>query len=111
MAVVQLRQTPKRAKEAALRQNLYVLRNCIDQYFTDKGKYPSNLQALVDDGYIRRIPVDPMTDSETTWVEDQASQQGQQGDPTADDPAAEQGVADVKSGSSENALDGTRYSE
>jgi general secretion pathway protein G len=118
MAVVQLRQTPKRAKEAALRQNLYVLRNCIDQYFTDKGKYPSNLQALVDDGYIRKIPVDPMTNSDTTWVEEQA-QADVKADPGsstggtgtgADDPTAS-GIADVKSGSSESALDGSRYNE
>jgi general secretion pathway protein G len=115
MAVVQLRQTPKRAKEAALRQNLYVLRNCIDQYFTDKGKYPANLQALVDDGYIRRIPVDPMTDSDTTWIEEQAAQSdvksGDSGASGSDDPMAESGIADVKSGSAEAALDGSRYNE
>jgi general secretion pathway protein G len=117
MAVVQLRQTPKRAEEAALRQNLYVLRNCIDQYFTDKGKYPANLQALVDDGYIRRIPVDPFTHSDTTWVEEQAQADVKGGDTgtgtnsgTGDDPTAS-GIADIKSGSSETALDGTRYSE
>ena len=114
MAVVQLRQTPKRAKEAALRQNLYVLRNCNDQYFTDKGKYPANLQALVDDGYIRRIPVDPMTDSDTTWVEEQAQNDTKSGDTgagVADDPSAQGGIADVKSGSSEAALDGTHYND
>jgi general secretion pathway protein G len=112
MAVVQLRQTPKRAKEAALRQNLYVLRNCIDQYFTDKGKYPANLAALVDDGYIRRIPVDPMTDSDTTWIEEQAQADVKSSEPsTADDPSAQSGIADVKSGSSEAALDGSHYNE
>jgi len=120
MAVVQLRQTPKRAKEAALRQNLYVLRNCIDQYFTDKGKYPANLQALVDDGYIRRIPVDPMTDSDTSWVEEQAASDVKEGGAgggtggtggTADDPAGTSGISDIKSGSPESALDGTKYSE
>jgi general secretion pathway protein G len=115
MAVVQLRQTPKRAKEAALRQNLYVLRNCIDQYFTDKGKYPANLQALVDDGYIRRIPVDPMTDSDTSWVEEQAQADvksgGDNAASTAADDPAQSGIADVKSGSTEAALDGTRYND
>ena len=114
IAVVQLRQTPQRAKEAALKENLYVLRNVIDQYFTDKGKYPDSLQTLVTDGYIRKIPVDPMTQSDTSWVEVQAD---------ADQPAADTGdaaaaggdvgggVADVKSGSEGTALDGTRYSE
>jgi general secretion pathway protein G len=114
MAVVQLRQTPQRAKEAALKENLYVLRNVIDQYFTDKGKYPDTLQTLVTDGYIRKIPVDPMTGSDTSWVEVQAD---------ADQPAADAGdaaaaggdvgggVADVKSGSEGTALDGSKYSE
>jgi general secretion pathway protein G len=122
MAVVQLRQTPKRAEEAALRQNLYVLRNCIDQYFTDKGKYPANLQALVDDGYIRKIPVDPITHSDTTWVEEQAQADVKSGDTGsgsgsgtgaggADDPMAASGIADVKSGSTEAALDGSHYNE
>jgi general secretion pathway protein G len=109
MAVVQLRQTPQRAKEAALKENLYVLRNCIDQYFTDKGKYPDSLQTLVEDGYIRRIPVDPMTGSDSTWVEEQA----EPGDDEADtgDPMAVGGVADVKSGASGSALDGSSYDD
>jgi general secretion pathway protein G len=115
MAVVQLRQTPQRAKEAALKENLYVLRNVIDQYFTDKGKYPDNLQALVTDGYIRKIPVDPMTGSDTSWVEVQASADQPAADSGADAGAAGGdvggGVADVKSGSEGTALDGSRYSE
>ena len=109
MAVVQLRQTPQRAKEAALKENLYVMRNVIDQYFTDKGKYPDSLQALVDDGYIRKIPVDPMTGSETTWVEVQAAGTEQGGE--ADTGEDQGGIGDVKSGSDESALDGTAYSD
>ena len=114
MAVVQLRQTPQRAKEAALKENLYVLRNVIDQYFTDKGKYPDALQALVTDGYIRKIPVDPMTGSDTTWVEVQADADqpaGDTGDPGAAGGDVGGGVADVKSGSEGTALDGSRYSD
>jgi general secretion pathway protein G len=113
MAVVQLRQTPQRAKEAALKENLYVLRNVIDQYFTDKGKYPDSLQTLVTDGYIRKIPVDPMTGNDTSWVEVQAEADQPAGD-TGDAAAGGDvggGVADVKSGSEGTALDGTRYSE
>ena len=109
MAVVQLRQTPQRAKEAALKENLYVLRNLIDQYFTDKGKYPDSLQTLVDDGYIRKIPVDPFTGTDTTWVEEQAAGSEQGGD--ADTGEDQGGVGDVHSGSSESALDGTAYSD
>lgn len=108
MAVVQLRQTPMRAKEAALKENLYVLRNVIDQYFTDKGKYPDSLGTLVEDGYIRKIPVDPMTDSETTWVEEQS---GGGGEVDQDDPSLQGGVADVHSGSDGQALDGSYYKD
>jgi len=112
MAVVQLRSTKQKAMEAALKENLYVLRNCIDQYFTDKGKYPESLEALVDDGYIRKIPVDPFTESDTSWVEEQAAGQssGSQG-ATEDDPSAQTGIADVHSGATGTALDGTSYSE
>jgi general secretion pathway protein G len=115
MAVVQLRQTPQRAKEAALKENLYVLRNVIDQYFTDKGKYPDTLQTLVTDGYIRKIPVDPMTGTDSSWVEVQADAAQPAGDPAGDTGEAGGdvggGVADVKSGSEGVALDGSRYSE
>jgi len=107
IAVVQLRQTPQRAREAALRENLYALRNVIDQYFTDKGKYPDSLQTLVEDGYIRKIPVDPMTGSDTTWVEEQADT----GEADAADPTALAGVADVHSGSDGTALDGSHYGD
>jgi len=107
IAVVQLRQTPQRAREAALRENLYALRNVIDQYFTDKGKYPDSLQTLVEDGYIRKIPVDPMTGSDTTWVEEQADT----GEADAADPTAVGGVADVHSGSDGTALDGSHYGD
>jgi general secretion pathway protein G len=107
MAVVQLRHTPQRAKEAALKENLYVLRNCIDQYFTDKGKYPDSLQVLVEEGYIRRIPVDPFTESDSTWVEDQA----EMGEGEDADPSAVGGVGDVHSGAEGTALDGSNYKD
>jgi len=112
MAVVQLRSTKQKAMEAALKENLYVLRNCIDQYFTDKGKYPDSLESLVDDGYIRKIPVDPFTESDTTWIEEQAAGMGG-ADAAADegDPSAQSGIADVHSGATGTALDGTSYSE
>jgi general secretion pathway protein G len=107
IAVVQLRQTPQRAREAALRENLYALRNVIDQYFTDKGKYPDSLHTLVEDGYIRKIPVDPMTGSDTTWVEEQADT----GEADSPDPTAAAGIADVHSGSDGTALDGSHYGD
>ena len=80
------------------------MRDAIDQYYADKNQYPSTLDALVSDGYLRAIPKDPFTESKTTWQEVPAEP-----DPT--NPTAGPGVYDVKSGSDGTALDGTRYSE
>ena len=55
-------------KEAALKENLYVMRKAVDDYYTDKGHYPAQLQDLVDGRYIRAVPKDPITDSKATWV-------------------------------------------
>jgi len=109
MAVVQLKGTKQRAMESALKENLYVLRNCIDQYFTDKQKYPDSLETLVDEGYLRKIPVDPFTESDSTWVEEQSA--GVDDPAGDDDPSAVGGVADVHSGATGTALDGTAYSD
>ncbi len=102
VALPNLSKTPKRAREAALRQDLYTFRTCIDQYFADKGKYPESLQVLVSERYIRKIPVDPFTKSADTWEVTME-------EPDASDTSADHqpGVIDVKSGSKENGLDGT----
>jgi general secretion pathway protein G len=104
IAVASLRQTPQRAKEAVLKQDLFVLRDLIDQYFADKGKYPDSLRSLVDDGYIRKLPVDPFTGSDDTWETIAA-------EVTDDDPDAQGGVFDVRSGARGSALDGSSYSD
>ena len=89
------------AKEAALKENLFILRDRIDQFYADNGKYPASLNDLVDKPYLRRIPKDPITGSAETWtMVPFTDEQGQQG-----------GVFDVKSGSDRTALDGTRYSD
>ena len=85
-----------RAKETVLKQNLSILRDAIDKYFADTGKYPADLHQLVEDRYIRAIPVDPITE-ENVWVEV----------PPAD-PEVE-GVFDVHTTSDRQALDGTFY--
>lgn len=104
LATVQLRQTPRKAKEAVLKEDLFVLRDVIDQYFADKGSYPASLQTLVDEGYIRKVPVDPFTESDQTWVEEEAN--------FADaDSDSGGGVNDVRSGSTGTAMDGSSYSE
>lgn len=82
-----------KAREAVLKENLFILRKLLDQYAMDKGKYPASLQALVQDGYLRMIPVDPMTRSAETWVEVREV-------PSLEDPMIMElpGVIDVKSG-------------
>ncbi len=104
IAVASLRQTPQRAKEAVLKQDLFVLRDLIDQYFADKGRYPDSLQSLVDDGYIRKLPVDPITESDGTWETIYA-------EASDDDPDAQGGVFDVRSGARGSALDGSSYND
>jgi general secretion pathway protein G len=89
------------AKEATLKEDLFILRDVIDQYYADNGKYPQGLNDLVDNKYIRRIPKDPVTGSAETWALVLfTDEQGQQN-----------GIFDVRSGSEAIALDGTRYSD
>jgi len=104
IAAVQLRQTPLKAKEAVLKEDLYILRDVIDQYFADKGKYPESLQTLVESGYIRKIPVDPFSNADSTWATVQT-------ETNEDDPQAAGGIVDVHSGSDGTAIDGSRYSD
>ena len=92
------------AKESVLKQDLFRMRDAIDQYYADKNQYPSTLDALVSDGYMRKIPEDPFTKSTTSW-------QTVPAEPDPNNPTAEAGVYDVKSGSDQTALDGTRYSD
>jgi general secretion pathway protein G len=107
IAVPALRDSPRRAKEATLRGDLFTFRSVIDQYKGDKGNYPPDLETLIKDGYIRKIPIDPFT-KKSDWVlafEEEASE--------PDDPNVQPvpGIIDVHSASKEKALDGTNYSE
>ena len=86
---------PLRAREEALREDLFTFRSCLDHYFADKGRYPASLEALTSEKYLRRIPVDPFTRSNETWRV------------TRDDES--NGLIDVHSGSQETSSDGTRY--
>jgi general secretion pathway protein G len=111
IAVPALRDSPQRAREAALREDLFTLRSTIDQYHGDKGAYPPDLQSLVSAGYIRKIPLDPITKSADTWVlvhEEPAAG-------TDSGPPPEQsgtpGITDIHSGSPDKALDGTLYKD
>jgi len=93
-----------RAKEAVLKEDLYRMRDAIDQYYADKNKYPSSIEALVSEKYLRAIPVDPFTNSADTW-------QAIMAEPDPLNQGVEPGIYDVRSGSDQVALDGTRYSE
>ena len=93
-----------RAKEATLKEDLFRMRDAIDQYYADKNKYPASLDALVEEKYIRAVPKDPFTHSTDTW-------QIELSDPEPGNPLAEPGVFNVRSGSEELAIDGRPYSE
>ena len=92
----------KAADESVLKEDLHVMRNAIDSYTMDKQKAPQSLQDLVDAGYLRKIPVDPMTRSSETWVVDQSDELHSidQTDP---------GIDDVHSGDQQTGSDGQPY--
>jgi general secretion pathway protein G len=104
IGIAQYRNAVTRSQEAVLKEDLYRLRDLIDQYYADKQKYPETLDALVTDGYLRQIPKDPFTASAETWQLIPA-------EPDPANPAAEPGISDVKSGSEKSALDGTKYAD
>jgi general secretion pathway protein G len=104
MGLVQYRNSITRAAEATLKTDLFRMRDAIDQYYADKGKYPSTLDALVSDGYLRKMPEDPITHSADTW-------QTVPAEPDPSSPTTEPGVYDVKSGAQGTALDGSNYSD
>ena len=92
-----------RSREAVLKEDLFRMRDAIDQYYADTQQYPSGFEALVTEGYIRAVPVDPFTGSSDTWQPILAEL-----DPA--DPFA-QGVFDIRSSYEGIALDGTPYAE
>jgi general secretion pathway protein G len=94
----------QRSREAVLREDLFRMRDAIDQYYADKNKYPQSLADLVTDKYLREVPKDPMTNSADTWTTVPA-------EVDAANPAAEPGVYDVKSGSDRTSLDGSKYAD
>jgi general secretion pathway protein G len=104
MGLVQYRNSVMSSKEAVLRTDLFRMRDAIDQYFADKQKYPSSLDSLVSEGYLRKLPEDPITKSADTWTTVPA-------EPDPNNPSAEPGVYDVKSGAQGTGLDGSNYSD
>ena len=102
LAVPSFQRSAVKAREAALKQNLATIRTVLDQHYADQGIYPKSLEALVEAGYLRQIPVDPFTKTADSWVLVYEENAG-------DDE--EGGIFDVHSGSDLTALDGTAYSE
>lgn len=104
IAVPMYQRSILRSKEAVLKSNLMSIRTVIDEYTYDKGKAPQSLQDLVQEGYLRTVPVDPITSSAETWkiiMEDATTSVNQ----------TEPGIYDVRSGSDRVSLEGTPYAE
>jgi len=93
----------KHAREAALKEDLHVMRVAIDSYTMDKQKAPQTLDDLIQDGYLRSIPEDPMTHSKDTWVTETS-------DSLSSVDQTEPGIDNVHSGSDETGSDGQPYS-
>lgn len=93
-----------RTRESVLKNNLFTLRTVIDNYTYDKQKAPQSLQDLVSEGYLREVPLDPMTGSNQTWktITEDPTQAIDQNNP---------GIFDVKSGSDKTSLEGSAYSD
>ena len=104
IAMVQYRQSVQMAREAVLKDDLFKMRDAIDQYYADKTQYPATLDDLVTAGYLRSVPKDPITNAVDSW-------QSVPSEPDANNPAVTPGVYDVKSGSDQTAIDGSRYAD
>ena len=104
VAVPVYQKTVLRSRESVLRNNLFSMRQVIDEFTYDKKKAPKSLDELVSGGYLRKIPVDPITGSNRSWrvVQEDAVTSVDQTEP---------GIGDVQSGSDKVSLEGTKYSE
>ncbi len=112
VAMPALKDVPRRSSEAVLKNNLRTLRDVIDQHYGDKGKYPTSLEALVEGGYLRKVPNDPITKRNDTWqlVYEEIDPDNPPAE-TEESEDGQPGIVDVHSGSPLTSLDGTPYSE
>ena len=88
-----------RSKEAVLKESLNVMRDAVDKYYADNGRYPDSLEVLADSRYLRKVPVDPITESTQTWLV------------IAPADPKKSGVYDVRSGAPGTSMDGRPYRE
>jgi general secretion pathway protein G len=108
IAVPAMRTAPQRARESALKEDLFTIRSCIDQFHADRGRYPASLEELVSLGYLRSLPVDPITRSADTWVVEYPEVSEEETEREQEENA---GIIDVRSGAEGTALDGTLYAD
>ena len=108
MAQPMFKTAVKKSREAALKEDLFNIRNVLDQYYADNGKYPDTLGDLVTKGYMRSMPVDPFTGNSDSWKTDPFQPPD---DSSGGDSGDSGGIYDVHSGSSEMGLNGKPYSE
>jgi general secretion pathway protein G len=99
IAVPRYFQSEQRAREKVLQENLHRMREAIQQYYADKGRYPAQLEVLAREKYLRQIPIDPMTESPGTWVV------------VSPGGIAAGGIHDVRSGAPGRTADGKAFSE
>lgn len=111
IAMPKMKDVPRRAAEAALKTDLHTIRDAIDQHYGDKGRYPASLQALVDGGYLRAIPIDPVTKRSDTWQVDYEEIDPDNPPPESDSADGQPGIIDVHSGSRSMSLNGQPYAE
>jgi len=110
IAMPALKDMPRRASESVLKTNLRTVREVLDQHYGDKGHYPATLEELVEKGYLRAVPFDPMTKSAETW--ELIFEEADPDNPPAETDlpeGGEPGIMDVRSGSAGISLDGTPY--
>jgi general secretion pathway protein G len=103
VAIPRFKQSIQRAREAVLQEDLHTMRDAIDSYTMDKQKAPQSLDDLVQNGYLREIPMDPMTHAKDSWVTDTS-------EAMFSIDQSEPGIDDVHSGSDESGSDGQPYS-
>lgn len=104
VGIVGYRHQTRTAREAVLKEDLFQLNHALECYRADRGKYPASIGRLRELGYLRAIPVDPMTGSRDTWTEENEAQ-----DP--DNPEAEVGIFRIRSGSTDVGSNGIPYNE
>ena len=104
VGIVGYRRHTKAAREAVLKEDLFQLNHCLEQFQADQGKYPTSINALWEQKYIREVPVDPMTQSKDTWATEFES-------PDPDNPDAEVGIFRIRSGSTDIGENGVPYND